>query len=138
MTTRTTSWYVWELFAAHPITYTLKATTDFDLVYYGAGMNKETGSFVWKGAVYNTTNNASVNISIHFDGVRPGAEATLTMLTNLSGDPYAINDPQTGVNIVQTTTKTLRANRRGKFDFTMPELSVAVLDTNTMKTKGRN
>jgi alpha-N-arabinofuranosidase len=51
------------------------------------------------------------------------------VLTNPGGDPFAYNDPFTGVNIVNTTTTELIAGRNGAFKFSLPELSVAVLDT---------
>jgi alpha-N-arabinofuranosidase len=53
----------------------------------------------------------------------------LTVLTNPGGDPYAYNNPFTGVNIVNTTKSELVAGASGAFTFSMPELSVAVLDT---------
>jgi alpha-N-arabinofuranosidase len=84
---------------------------------------------VWKGAVYNTTNSSEVPVSVHFQGVQPGAKAELTILTNPGGDPYAYNDPFTGVNIVNTTKSELTAGASGAFTFRLPELSVAVLDT---------
>ena len=87
------------------------------------------GALVWKGAVYNTTDNASVPITVHFEGVKAGTKAQLTYLTNSVGDPYAYNDPRTGIQIVDTTTKELIAGANGAFEFSLPQLSVAVLDT---------
>jgi alpha-N-arabinofuranosidase len=55
--------------------------------------------------------------------------ANLTYLTNSVGDPYMYNDPFTGVNIVNTTNMMIAAGSDGAFRFTLPELSVAVLDT---------
>jgi alpha-N-arabinofuranosidase len=63
LTTRSTSWYVWSLFAHHPITHTLpvESKAGYGPVYYGAGMDEERGgAMVWKGAVYNTTRNRNV------------------------------------------------------------------------------
>lgn len=131
MTTRSTSWYVWELLAAHPLTHTLPATSDaaFGPLYYVAGRNEAAGSHVWKGAVYNTTAaHADVPVSVAFDGVAPGARAALRVLVG-NGDPYAYNDPHTGVNVVAGTTYFLTAGADGAFTFSLPELSVAVLDT---------
>lgn len=129
MTTRSTSWYVWELFAAHPLTHTLPASADFDPVFYVAGKNEDKGSFIWKGAAYNTTEGADVPVTVAFDGVEAGTKAALTVLTNPGGDPFAYNDPHTGVNVVESTASVLEANEDGVFEFSLPELSVAVLDT---------
>ncbi|KAF4956226.1 hypothetical protein FSARC_11625 [Fusarium sarcochroum] len=129
MTTRSTSWYVWELFAGHPMSHTLPASADFDPLFYVTGKNEDKDSFIWKGAVYNTTKGADVPVSLSFQGVKPGAQAKLTLLTNLKDDPFAHNDPHTGVNIVKTTKTVLKADRKGAFNFKLPELSVAVLET---------
>jgi alpha-N-arabinofuranosidase len=137
MTTRSTSWFVWELFAAHPLTHTLPATADFGPVYYVAGVNDERGSHIWKGAAYNTTNHEDVPVSVTFEGVEAGAKAQLTLLTNNAEDPYAYNDPHTGVNIVNSTVIALEANKDGAFVFSLPELSVAVLNTEAKKDKFR-
>ena len=131
LTTRSTSWFVWELFAAHPMTHTLPASSDaaWGPLYYVAGKNEDAGSNIWKGAVYNTTDGVAVSVSVTFEGVEAGSSAELTVLTNVDGDPYAFNDPFTGVNIVGTETVTLEAGEGGAFEFELPQLSVAVLDT---------
>ncbi|KAH7318203.1 alpha-N-arabinofuranosidase A [Stachybotrys elegans] len=131
MTTRSTSWYVWELFARYPMSRTLPATAEFGPAYYVAGVNDDTGSHIWKGAVYNTTDGADLPFNVHFEGVDAGATAQLTLLTNEAGDPYAYNDPYTGVNIVHSETIPLVADENGAFSFSMPQLSVAVLATDT-------
>ncbi|KAK7209112.1 hypothetical protein V2G26_016290 [Clonostachys chloroleuca] len=129
LTTRSTSWYVWELFAAHPMTHTLPAEGVFGPLYYVSGTNEDKGSYIWKGAVYNTTNHENVSVSVSFEGVQAGTQAQLTVLTNPGGDPFAYNDPHTGVNIVSKDTVVLSAGDGGAFEFQLPELSVAVLDT---------
>lgn len=132
MTTKAVTWYCWSLFAHHPITHTLPTTSNssYGPVYWGAGIDEtRNGALVWKGATYNTTNGSAVPVSVHFQGVKPGTKANLTLLTNPSGDPFAYNDPQTGVNIVHTTSSMLEADFGGKFNFEMPQLSVGVLDT---------
>ncbi|USW55231.1 Putative alpha-L-arabinofuranosidase, glycoside hydrolase superfamily [Septoria linicola] len=133
MTTKAVTWYCWSLFAHHPISHTLPTTSNssYGPVYWGAGKDDaRNGAFVWKGAVYNTTaNGSSVPVSVHFEGVTAGTLANLTVLTNSVGDPYAYNDPHTGVNIVNTTTSIITAGAGGVFSFSLPELSVAVLDT---------
>ncbi|KAJ4992472.1 alpha-l-arabinofuranosidase a [Stagonosporopsis vannaccii] len=131
-TTRAVTWYCWSLFAHHPISHTLPTTSNssYGPVYWGAGKDEaRNGALVWKGAVYNTTDNASVPITVQFEGVEAGAKAQLTYLTNSVGDPYAYNDPRTGIQIVDTTTKELTAGANGAFEFSLPQLSVAVLDT---------
>ncbi|KAK2041857.1 alpha-L-arabinofuranosidase [Colletotrichum somersetense] len=129
MTTRSTSWFVWELFAAHPLSETLPTVGEFGPAYWVAGKNEAKGSLIWKGAVYNTTDSADVPINVRFEGVAAGTTASLTVLTNPSGDPFAYNDPHTGVNVVASNTTTVTANEDGVFAFSLPELSVAVLDT---------
>jgi alpha-N-arabinofuranosidase len=131
-TTKAVTWYCWSLFAHHPITHTLPTTSNssYGPVYWGAGKDEDrNGAMVWKGAVYNTTNSEDVPISVQFQGVAPGSMANLTYLTNSVGDPYMYNDPLTGIQIVNTTTMMLTAGSDGTFKFSLPELSVAVLDT---------
>ncbi|ROT42655.1 glycoside hydrolase [Sodiomyces alkalinus F11] len=131
MTTRSTSWYLWELIAAHIMTHTLPAEGDIGPLYYVAGKNEDKGSFIWKGAAYNTTDSAPIPVSLSFEGVEEGTKALLTMLTNAEEDkdPYAYNDPHLGNNAVERTTFVLTANEEGAFEFDMPELSIAILDT---------
>lgn len=133
MTTRSTSWYLWEMFAAHPMSHTLPTTSDSDFgpLYYVAGENKAARSHIWKGAVFNTTDSADVPVSVKFEGVKAGTKASLTVITNPGGDPYAYNDPHTGINIVNSTTISIASNEDGAFEFSLPELSVAVLDAKT-------
>lgn len=132
MTTKAVTWYCWSLFAHHPISHTLPTTSNssYGPLYWGAGRDEaRNGALVWKGAVYNTTNRSTVPVSVQFQGVAPGTKASLTVLTNSVGDPYAYNDPFTGVNIVNTTILELTAGYDGAFKFKLPQLSVAVLDT---------
>lgn len=135
-TTKAVTWYCWSLFAHHPITHTLPTSSNssYGPVYWGAGKDENrNGAQVWKGAAYNTTDGQPVPVSVHFQGVKPGDKAQLTVLTNKVGDPYMYNDPKTGINIVQTTETTLTAGYGGAFEFSLPQLSVAVLDTDTTK-----
>lgn len=132
LTTRSTSWYVWSLFAHHPITHTLpvESPAGYGPAYYGAGRDEERGdALVWKGAVYNTTNSAEVPIQVAFEGLEAGTRAQLTKLTNSNGSAWAYNDPFKGNNIVANSTEIIQANGDGVFEFMMQELSVAVLDT---------
>ncbi|OTB00698.1 glycoside hydrolase family 51 protein [Hypoxylon sp. CI-4A] len=126
--TKSTSFYVWELFAAHTLTETLPATSNFDPLYYVAGKNEKTGGYIFKAAVYNSTDGADVPVNLSFEGIKSGATAELTILTGPE-DPYGINDPYTGVNVVETSKTTVKADKNGTFQFALPNLSVAVLDT---------
>lgn len=131
-TTKAVTWYCWSLFAHSPISHTLPTTSNssYGPLYWVAGKDEaRNDALVWKGAVYNTTNSSSVPVSVHFQGVTPGTKASLTVLTNAGENGYAFNDPYTGVNIVNTTTSELSAGLSGAFEFVLPELSVAVLDT---------
>lgn len=130
LTTRSTSWFVWELFAGHIFTESLPASseTPFGPLFYVTGRNEVTGGHIFKGAVFNSTDNADVPVRITFEGVKAGTQAELTLLTGPE-DPYGYNDPWTGVNVVETTKTSVTADADGVFSFDMPDLSVAVLDT---------
>jgi alpha-L-arabinofuranosidase len=116
------------LLAAHPMTHTRPATQQFGPVFYVAGVNEPKGSHIWKGAVYNTTDGADVDVTVTFEDLTPGTRASLTLLTG-NGDPYAYNDPHTGVNIVNSTTSSIISNSNAAFQLRLPQWSVAVLDT---------
>ncbi|KAI1642692.1 glycoside hydrolase family 51 protein [Daldinia loculata] len=135
--TRSTSWYVWELMAAHLLTETLPATSQFDPLYYVAGKNDKTGGHIFKAAVYNSTDGADVPVKLSFEGVKQGTTAELTILTGPK-DPYGINDPATGINVVKTSKKTIRSDETGSFQFLLPNLSIAVLDTTPPKSRRWN
>jgi alpha-N-arabinofuranosidase len=131
-TTKAVTWYCWSLFAHHPISHTLPthSNSSYGPLYWGAGLDENrNGAMVWKGAVYNTTDNSSLPVTVQFQGVAPGTKANLTVLTNSVGDPYMYNDPFTGVNIVHTDISLVTAGSDGAFHFSLPQLSVAVLDT---------
>lgn len=137
LTTRSTSWYIWDLFAHHPITHSLPVDSPagYGPAYYGAGRDDErNGALVWKGAVYNTTDGADVPITVAFEGVEAGTEATLSTAIQPAGDPWAYNDPFTQENVVETSVQIITANADGVFEFSMPQLSVGVLDTDTNAT----
>jgi alpha-N-arabinofuranosidase len=122
------------------MSHTLPATADFDPLYYVTGKNEEKGTLIFKAAAYNTTAGTGqgepVPVSLSFEGVKPGTKATLKVLQS-TGGPYAYNDPFTGKNVVKSTTKTLRANPRGAFEFSLPELSIAVLETEAKRRPKR-
>ncbi|KAK0610385.1 glycoside hydrolase superfamily [Bombardia bombarda] len=129
LTTRSTSFYVWKLLGNHAIAKTLPVTATsggFGPLYYVAGKGAK-GTGIFKAAVYNTTQ--PVPVSIRFEGIaKQGAKATLTVLTGPE-NPYGVNDPFTRVNVVEEKASTLKAGRGGVFEFSLPRLSVAVLET---------
>ncbi len=130
LTTLSTSYYVWQLLGQHIITRTLPTTSDigYGPLYYVAGRNDQSKSYIFKAAVYNSTNEADVPVSVKFPGVAPGAVAQLTILSGPE-NPYGYNDPFTRVNVVETTKKNVSAGVDGSFSFSLPNLSVAVLQT---------
>ncbi|KAF7716533.1 Non-reducing end alpha-L-arabinofuranosidase [Penicillium ucsense] len=125
-TSKSTSWHLYKLFNDHHMTNTLPSTSDSDFgpLYYATGMNNKTNSYIFKAAVYNSTE--EIPISLSFEGVGRGAMADLTILT--APNEVAMNGVD-GANIVQTQTKKIKAGKQGVFEFKMPSLSVAVLET---------
>lgn len=128
---KSTSYHLVELYSGTRITDTLPTTsTDGGLgpVYWVAGKNDDTGSYIMKAAVYNSTqatnSSAPVSVSVTFDGVSEGTSGTLTVLT--APGPYTNND--IGVDVVTTTTTTIKAGSGGTFKLSMPDLSIAVLE----------
>jgi alpha-L-arabinofuranosidase len=116
-----------KLMGKHVITETLPVATDanFGPLYYVAGKSGK-GTTIFKAAVYNTT--APVPVSLQLEGYKKGAKATLTVLTGPE-DPYGYNDPWTQINVVKEKTTILKAGENGTFSFSLPRLSVAVLET---------
>lgn len=103
-----------------------KSSDKYGPLYYVAGVDNSTNSHIFKAAVYNST--ADVPVSLTFDGVKAGTAAELTLLT--APDPVFMNEVG-GANQVHSKVSTLRAGKQGVFEFSLPNLSVAVL-----KTKG--
>lgn len=95
---------------------------DFGPAYWVAGINSETGSHILKTAVYNST--SDVPISVSFEGCAAGATANLTVLT--APDGYSYND--IGSDVVEKSTTTITASAAGVFSFSLPNLSVSVLE----------
>lgn len=126
-----------QLMAAHPMTETLPAASRFNPLYYVAGRNNNTGGHVFKAAVYNSTGGADVPVKLTFEGIKPGTTGELTVLTGPE-DPYGDNDPYTGVNVVKTSKTTIRSDENGSFQFELPNLSVAVLDTSPARSRRWN
>lgn len=113
-----------QLFASYELTHTLPQTESFGPLYYVSGLNQNTGTHVFKAAVYNSTGDYPVSVT--FDGVVKGTFATLTYL--VADGPFAYNaagQPE----VVQTKTSKIIASEGGEFAFTLPNLSVAVLET---------
>jgi alpha-N-arabinofuranosidase len=65
-----------------------------------------------------------VPFSVKFDGLKEGSKAQLTVLT--ADGPWAHNTPA-HKDAVVTTVKTVRAGSKGTLEFSLPNLSVAVL-----------
>lgn len=112
------------------MTNTLPTTwnDDFGPLYYVAGLNSETNSHIFKAAVYNST--ADVTVSLTFEGIGRGMTADLTVLT--APDAYTMNEVG-GPNLVNSQTTTIKAGKKGEFNFKLPNLSVAVLSTRPTK-----
>jgi alpha-N-arabinofuranosidase len=127
-TTLSTSYHVFKLISTNTITHTLPTTpgTNTSSLFFGAGMNEGTGARIFKAANYNTTNHEDTPVSVTFDGVEEGAKAQLTLLTGSAGG-YGFNDPKVGNNVVVENVTTLEAGGDGVFEWSMPELSIAVL-----------
>lgn len=92
-------------------------------LYWVAGRGDKPGTYLFKAAVYNSTSDMPVTVT--FGGSRAKA-ATLTVLS--SQDPNASNYPG-GPEVVQTKVSSVVAKSEGVFQFTLPNLSVAVLAT---------
>ncbi|THX39380.1 putative vacuolar segregation protein [Aureobasidium pullulans] len=118
-----TSWHMLQLLGNHLITETLPTTGgNFGPAYYVAGYNNQTGSHMLKTAIYNAT--ADVPVSVSFKGVSAGATATLSILTAPSGDSYN----NVGTQVVKSTNTTIKASAGGVFKFSLPNLSISVLE----------
>lgn len=99
---------------------------NFDPLYYVAGQSA-TGTGILKAGVNNATE--PIAVSLKFEGIEnKGATANLTVLTGPE-DPYGYNDPFTRVNVVKQTWSELAAEEGGVFSFSLPALSIAVLET---------
>ncbi|RJE25215.1 alpha-N-arabinofuranosidase A [Aspergillus sclerotialis] len=127
-TARSTSWHIYELFSHNHITTTLptKSSVDFGPLYYIAGKDEDTNSHIFKAAVYNST--AEVPVSLSFDGVKSGSTAQLTVLT--APDAYSMNEVGQR-DLVDRRVEQITAGEKGVFEFELPDLSVAVLKTDS-------
>lgn len=92
-------------------------------MYWVAGRGTAPGSGVFKAAVYNST--SDVPVTVQFEG----CNALFAELTVLSAhDPNASNYPG-GPEVVNTEITWVTAKSQGLFEFSLPNLSVAVLKT---------
>ncbi|KAI9037472.1 alpha-L-arabinofuranosidase A [Aspergillus affinis] len=125
-TARSASWHLYNLFSHTHITNTLPSTStsSFGPLYYATGLDNATNSRIFKAAVYNST--AEVPVSLSFEGVQAGTKAQLTVLS--APDPFAMNKVG-GENVVREKVTTVRAGKKGVYEFSLPNLSVAVLKT---------
>lgn len=124
-TVRSTSWHVLQLFSTNSMTTTRPAngTGSQGPLYWAAGYSNHSDSYLFKGAVYNST--GDVPVSLSFD-VKAGHKANLTVLT--ADSPFDANVLD-GPNVVKQTSTILRASQGGTFNFTLPNYSVVVLRT---------
>jgi alpha-N-arabinofuranosidase len=91
-------------------------------VYYVAGLNSATGSRIFKAAVYDSK--AAIPMTITFAGVKAGQTATLTVLTA----PNENSNNAVGSTVVKTEKRTLEAGSGGEFTYSLPDLSVSILE----------
>ncbi|KAL2145930.1 hypothetical protein VTI28DRAFT_5804 [Corynascus sepedonium] len=141
-TTVSVSYPIIQLFSEHRITHTLPGVSSdgFGPLYWAAGRGSASGghghqpgkgpsakddTYILKAAVYNSTASEDVPVNVRFEGLREGSPATLTVLTAPEG-PWAKNTPDHKDAVKKTTTR-LRAGKGGEIEFSLPDLSVAVL-----------
>lgn len=131
-----TSHHMISLFSNTRMTTTrsVRTTVPAGPVYWVAGENEGTGAHIAKFAVYNSTStathptpyvNGTVPVALSFDAVAAGTLANLTVLTAPSWNAFN----EVGRNVVQSTSTTVTADQGGVFAFELPDLSVAVLET---------
>ncbi|KAK0709344.1 putative vacuolar segregation protein, partial [Lasiosphaeria miniovina] len=128
-TVKSTSHAVIKLLSSVRITHLLSMTGDPPKpVYYVAGLNAATGSRVVKTAVYGSPSEAAVSMTVAFagDAVAAGAAATLTVLTAPGGENSS--NAVGSIAAVKTETTTLTAGAGGVFTYSLPDLSVSVLE----------
>ncbi|EPS25343.1 putative alpha-L-arabinofuranosidase [Penicillium oxalicum 114-2] len=123
-TTRSTSYHVTRLLASNTMTHTLSAgsDTDFGPLHYVTGYDKRSHSYLFKAAVYNSSDD--VPVSIKFPDMPSGVRAELSLLT---ADAPESSNAVGGPEIVTTSVSSVEAGPGGYFNFKLPDLSVAVL-----------
>jgi alpha-N-arabinofuranosidase len=135
-TTLSTSYHVFKLIANSVITHTQPTTpkSNTTSLFWVAGRNDD-GSRIVKLANYNTTNHEDTDVSVKFEGLSL-KEATLTLLRGTKG-PYGVHEDADDKAFAEEK-KVLKANKAGAFNFVMPELSVAVLESGKRRPGGRD
>ncbi|CAG9997193.1 unnamed protein product, partial [Clonostachys byssicola] len=91
-TVKSTSFHVMELLSNNRFTTLLPVenSEEYDPGFWVAGLNEDINTYVWKGAVYNTT--TEQEFEINFPGSQQGAFAELTVLT--APDAFSENKPE--------------------------------------------
>lgn len=122
-TVLSTSYHLFKLFSSTRFTATLPATSedDFGPAYWATGINEDTNTYVFKCAVYNTTE--TVPFAVSFEGVEEGATGMLTVLS--SSGPWAAN-VLGGENVVVETSTEITAGEGGVFEWEMDSLTVGL------------
>ena len=125
-TTLSTSYHAIQLLSnacyAATVPVTATSNSSYGPAYWMAGTSGPE-EYTFKAAVYNSTE--IIPFNLQFEGLRPGARATLTVLTapdGLSSNVFG------GSNVVQKNVTTLIAGENG-FAFELENYSVAVLTT---------
>ena len=124
-----TSHHMVQLLSNTRIAETLPITgATYGPAYYVAGTGAS-GSRILKTAVYNSTGDYAMEVT--FDGVGPGATATLTVLTAPDANSYN----SVGSDVVRKDVTTLIAGAGGEICFSLPELSISVLEVAAANVK---
>ncbi|KAI9152320.1 Alpha-L-arabinofuranosidase A [Paramyrothecium foliicola] len=122
-TVRSTSFQVMELFSNNRFTKLLPddSSDQYGPGYWVAGLDESNETYIWKGAVYNTTE--AVDFNVAFPHIRGSAKADLTVLT--APDAFSQNYFDKD-NVVERSDIQLEAGPKG-FNFQLPQWSVAIL-----------
>lgn len=124
-TTLSASYHVFSLLAAHVATENLPSeSADLGPFCYAAGRNRDKIRGCSSSREPSTIARQTLPVSVSFEGVGQGANAQLTVLT--AEDPMASNVVG-GHEAVIDTRASVTAGPRGTFEFSLPNMSVAVL-----------
>ncbi|KAH8882695.1 glycoside hydrolase family 51 protein [Thozetella sp. PMI_491] len=120
------SYEVLKLLGSSPFAETLPVTvganTGFGPAFWVAGQADD--RYILKAAVYNSTTD-DVQFSVTFEALKGGATGQLTVLS--ADSPFARNTPAAREQ-VKKSISTVTANKDGTFEFSLPNLSVAVFE----------
>ncbi|KAF2691072.1 glycoside hydrolase family 51 protein [Lentithecium fluviatile CBS 122367] len=116
-TTLSTGYHVFKVISTTLITRTLPTTPGMNTssLFFRAGIDEETGKSAFKAANYNTKSHEDTPF-----------RRRLTLLRGSEGS-YGYNDPAMGNNVIVEDVPTLKAGADWVFEWSMPELSVAML-----------